>query len=142
MKVFTGGLLTLLQIGLLSAIWLIAEYMVKQFNFPIPANLAGMLILLLCLFLGVIKASWLRKGATWLLAEMLLFFVPAVVAVVKYQSLMETEGLRIFVVLLISTVLVLGITAAVVDRVYRFELQLSRRKSNRHYQKLTKHTEQ
>jgi holin-like protein len=61
--------------------------------------------------------------------------------VVKYQSLMETEGLRIFVVLLISTVLVLGITAAVVDRVYRFELQLSRRKSNRHYQKLTKHTE-
>lgn len=67
----------------------------------------------------------------WLLAEMLLFFVPAVVAVVNYQELLLQEGWRIMVVLIVSTVLVLGTTALVVDRVYRLELKLARR-SRRH----------
>ncbi|MGL5538988.1 MAG: CidA/LrgA family protein, partial [Aeromonas veronii] len=38
---------------------------------------------------------------------------------------------RIMVVLLVSTTLVLGTTALVVDRVYRLELKLARR-SRRH----------
>jgi holin-like protein len=70
-------------------------------------------------------------AAIWLLAEMLLFFVPAVVAVVNYQDLLLQEGWRIMVVLLVSTTLVLGTTALVVDRVYRLELKLARR-SRRH----------
>lgn len=70
-------------------------------------------------------------AAIWLLAEMLLFFVPAVVAVVNYQDLLLQEGWRIMLVLLISTTLVLGTTALVVDRVYRLELKLARR-SRRH----------
>ncbi|MGL5589200.1 MAG: CidA/LrgA family protein, partial [Aeromonas veronii] len=77
------------------------------------------------------KAEWFSAGARWLLAEMLLFFVPAVVAVVNYQELLLQEGWRIMVVLLVSTTLVLGTTALVVDRVYRLELKLARR-SRRH----------
>lgn len=59
---------------------------------------------------------------------MLLFFVPAVVAVVNYTQLLRVEGWRIFLVIALSTTLVLGITALVVDRVYRFELWLARGK--------------
>lgn len=70
----------------------------------------------------------MRDGARWLLAEMLLFFVPAVVAVVNYTQLLRVEGWRIFLVIALSTALVLGITALVVDRVYRFELWLARGK--------------
>ena len=119
------------QIALLAAIWLLADAAVRTFHLPLPANLTGMLLLLACILLGVVKVEWFRAGARWLLAEMLLFFVPAVVAVVNYQDLLLQEGWRIMLVLLISTTLVLGTTALVVDRVYRLELKLARR-SRRH----------
>ena len=119
------------QIALLAAIWLLADIAVRTLHLPLPANLTGMLLLLACILLGVVKARWFSAGARWLLAEMLLFFVPAVVAVVNYQELLLQEGWRIMVVLIVSTVLVLGTTALVVDRVYRLELKLARR-SRRH----------
>ena len=119
------------QIALLAAIWLLADIAVRTLHLPLPANLTGMLLLLVCILLGVVKAQWFSAGARWLLAEMLLFFVPAVVAVVNYQDLLLQEGWRIMVVLIVSTVLVLGTTALVVDRVYRLELKLARR-SRRH----------
>ncbi|EJW1073686.1 CidA/LrgA family protein [Salmonella enterica] len=59
---------------------------------------------------------------SWLLAEMLLFFVPAVVAVVNYAHLLLVDGWRIFSVIAISTLMVLGATAWVVDKVYRYEM--------------------
>ncbi|MDX7834986.1 CidA/LrgA family protein [Aeromonas caviae] len=119
------------QIALLAAIWLLADIAVRTLHLPLPANLTGMLLLLVCILLGVVKAQWFSAGARWLLGEMLLFFVPAVVAVVNYQELLLQEGWRIMVVLIVSTVLVLGTTALVVDRVYRLELKLARR-SRRH----------
>ncbi|QGZ71504.1 CidA/LrgA family protein [Aeromonas hydrophila] len=119
------------QIALLAAIWLLADLAVHTFHLPLPANLTGMLALLALILLGVVKTHWFSAGARWLLAEMLLFFVPAVVAVVNYQDLLLQEGWRIMVVLLLSTILVLGTTALVVDRVYRLELKLARR-SRRH----------
>lgn len=53
---------------------------------------------------------------------MLLFFVPAVVAVVNYTQLLLVDGWRIFTVIAISTLMVLGATAWVVDKVYRYEM--------------------
>lgn len=61
-------------------------------------------------------------GARWLLAEMLLFFVPAVVAVVNYTQLLMVDGWRIMLVIALSTLMVLGATAWVVDKVYRYEV--------------------
>ncbi|WP_086980750.1 CidA/LrgA family protein [Vibrio aphrogenes] len=122
-------LVTAFQIVIFSFIWLLADWMVKGLHLPIPANLTGMLLLLMLLFAKVIKGDWLRSGATWLLSEMLLFFVPAVVAVVNYPDLMLHEGLKILAVLFFSTILVIGVTALVVDRVYRLEFRLASRKA-------------
>ena len=67
-----------------------------------------MLTLILC---RALPLSWVRAGARWLLAEMLLFFVPAVVAVVNYAQLLMVDGWRIFAVIALSTLMVLGATA-------------------------------
>ncbi|MCE0495621.1 CidA/LrgA family protein [Vibrio salinus] len=135
------GFATLLQVGILSVIWLFADYLVKSFHLPIPANLAGMLILLILVFGKVINVNWLRRGANWLVAEMLLFFIPAVVAVVNHKSLMEQDGVRILAVLILSTVTVIAVTSLVVDKVYLLEIRLSRRKSSRHQHALAKNME-
>ena len=119
------------QVLLYAGLFVFAEYLVGWLHLPLPANLVGMLLMLTLILCRVIPLNWVRAGARWLLAEMLLFFVPAVVAVVNYQDLLLQEGWRIMVVLVTSTVLVLGTTALVVDRVYRLELKLARR-SRRH----------
>lgn len=71
----------------------------------------------------ILPLQWVRAGARWLLAEMLLFFVPAVVAVVNYAQLLLVDGWRIFAVIALSTVMVLGTTAWVVEKVYRYEMR-------------------
>ena len=44
------------------------------------------------------------------------------VAVVNYAQLLMVDGWRIFAVIALSTLMVLGATAWVVDKVYRFEI--------------------
>lgn len=119
------------QIALLAGIWLLADWAVRAWSLPLPANVTGMLALLALLLLGWVRVEWFSAGAGWLLAEMLLFFVPAVVAVVNYGRLLLDEGWRIALVLLLSTALVMAATSLVVDRLYRLELWLARR-SRRH----------
>jgi holin-like protein len=93
--------------------------LVNWLHLPLPANLVGMLLLLTLIVCRVIPLNWLAR---WLLAEMLLFFVPAVVAVVNYTQLLMVDGWRILLVIALSTLMVLGATAWVVDKVYRYEV--------------------
>ncbi|TXZ06513.1 CidA/LrgA family protein [Vibrio mimicus] len=128
MQSLKHSLLVVIQVAALSLIWFFSDWLVNQFHLPLPANLTGMLILLLLVMLKVVNVEWFRRGASWLLAEMLLFFVPAVVAVVNYQDLMRQEGMKIGVVLVASTILVIASTAWIVDKMHRVELVLARRK--------------
>lgn len=111
-----------LQVLIYAGLFVCAEYVVTWLRLPLPANLVGMLMLLALIVCRVIPVNWVRAGARWLLAEMLLFFVPAVVAVVNYAQLLMVDGWRIFLVIGLSTTMVLGATAWVVDKVYRYEV--------------------
>ncbi|KOC88607.1 CidA/LrgA family protein [Winslowiella iniecta] len=121
-----------LQVALYAGMFIASEQLVEWLHLPLPANIVGMLLLLALIMLRVLPLNWVKAGSAWLLAEMLLFFVPAVVAVVNYSQLLRVEGWRIFLVIAISTILVLSATALVVDRVYRFEIWLAQRKQARH----------
>ncbi|MDA8477315.1 CidA/LrgA family protein [Citrobacter sp. Awk 4] len=110
------------QVLLYAGLFVFAQYLVSWLHLPLPANLVGMVLMLALIVCRVVPLKWVRAGAHWLLAEMLLFFVPAVVAVVNYTQLLLVDGWRIFAVIAISTLMVLGTTAWVVDKVYRYEL--------------------
>ena len=110
------------QVLLYAGLFVFAQYLVSWLHLPLPANLVGMVLMLALIVCRVIPLNWIRAGARWLLAEMLLFFVPAVVAVVNYTQLLLVDGWRIFAVIAISTMMVLGATAWVVDKVYRYEM--------------------
>ena len=88
----------------------------------------GFALLAVGLFSGLVKASWLQAGTNWLMAEMLLFFVPAMLVVTEYGDLVRHQGLRILAVIIASTACVMVVTALAVDRVYRFELWLAHRR--------------
>jgi len=108
---------------------MVADRLVTLLHLPLPANIVGMVMLLLLIVFRVLPISWIKAGSRWLLAEMLLFFVPAVVAVVNYAQLLMVEGWKIFLVIGVSTTLTLGATALIVDWVYKLELRLAEKKS-------------
>ncbi|EAA8369132.1 CidA/LrgA family protein [Salmonella enterica] len=110
------------QVLLYAGLFIFSQYLVSWLRLPLPANLVGMVLMLALIVCRIIPLSWVRAGARWLLAEMLLFFVPAVVAVVNYAHLLLADGWRIFSVIAISTLMVLGATAWVVEKVYRYEM--------------------
>ncbi|WP_380182851.1 CidA/LrgA family protein [Kalamiella sp. sgz302252] len=120
-----------LQVLLYIAFFLAAQALVDWLHLPLPANIVGMLLLLALIMLRVLPLNWVKAGSRWLLAEMLLFFIPAVVAVVNYSQLLRVEGWRIMLVITLSTLLVLSATALVVDRVYRLEMWLAERKKEK-----------
>ncbi len=117
-----------LQLALFISVFVASEQLVNWLHLPLPANIVGMLLMLMLIALRVLPLRWVKVGASWLLAEMLLFFIPAVVAVVNYADLLQIDGWRIFVVIAVSTLLVLATTALVVDRLYRFEVARAARK--------------
>jgi holin-like protein len=109
-----------LQVGLLSALWVAMEAVRAHFGWGMPAGLIGFALLATGLFSGLVKARW-----------MLLFFVPAMLVVTEYTGLIQHQGLRILAVIVASTACVMAATALAVDRVYRLELWLARRRSTR-----------
>ena len=119
------------QIAVLSGIWIVMDVLRQHFGWSMPAGLMGFALLALGLFSGLIKLQWLQGGTNWLMAEMLLFFVPAMLVVTEYPDLIRHQGLRILAVIVASTACVMAVTALAVDRVYRLELWLARRRSSR-----------
>ena len=109
------------QLMVYIGLFLIAQFMVLHLTLPLPANIVGMMIMLVFLVTGIIPVRYVKAGSAWLLSEMLLFFVPAVVAIINYFNVLEQFGIQIFAVIILSTILVLGCTAFVVDKLFIYE---------------------
>ena len=114
----------LLQLATIFACWGAGEGVMRGLRLHLPGSLAGMAILLLLLATGAVKVSSLRSGTQLLLADMLLFFVPAVPAVVDHPEFLGMLGLRLLLVILAGTAIVMAVTAASIEiagRIFRRE---------------------
>lgn len=109
----------LLQIGLIMAFWMAGESFSRTSGVPIPGSVIGLFLALALLAAGWIKPAAMRRGAQWLMAEMLLFFIPAVLTVLDYHELLGLLGLKILAVILAGTVVVMGATALAVELALR-----------------------
>jgi holin-like protein len=110
------------QIGLLVAFWLLGETLAQVSRLPVPGGIVGLLIVLGLLASGHLSIISMRRGAERLLADMLLFFVPAALAVVTHRELLGLLGLKILAVICVGTLIVMAVTAVTVDIFYRWRL--------------------
>lgn len=121
---FAKLLRTLFQIGLIVGIWMLAVEVSKRFLPAVPPTVSGIVIALALMALGLLRREWVADGASWLLREMLLFFIPVVIAVLQYRSLLEGKMLAILCVIVGSTACVMLATAFTVDLAWRLEKRL------------------
>jgi len=126
---FVGGLTQVGQAVLFVLVWLIASALVHALALPISAGVVGLFIVLILLFSGVINVRWIKSGAGWMLGELMLFFIPCVVAVIKYSDLFHKEGGQIVIAIAVGTILVMVATALSVRGGCRIENWLARRNS-------------
>ncbi len=110
----------LLQIGLVLAFWLAGTVFVRATGLPLPGGIAGMMLMLAALSMHKLSIKSLKRGADWLLADMLLFFVPAVLAGLDHPEFFSLLGVKLLAIILLSTLTVMGATALTVDVCYRW----------------------
>lgn len=109
-----------LQILFLFAFWLLSEALVRLFGLPVPGGVVGMFLLIALFASGRFSPRNVGLGADWFLAEMLLFFIPAIPAILNHHELLGWLGVKVLVVILAGTVIVMVVTALVVDICFRW----------------------
>ena len=87
------------------------ELLSRALALPLPGPVLGMVLLLVALAHPAIRAT-VAPCAEFLLSHLSLLFVPVAVGVVSYLSLLMQYGLQLFVVLVLSTWIGLGVTVA------------------------------
>ncbi|MGE8145649.1 CidA/LrgA family protein [Pseudomonas frederiksbergensis] len=107
------------ELAVLLAIYLLGCQLAAWLAWPIPGGVIGMALLLLAFAFGWVKPAALQMGAGLLMAEMLLFFIPALMSLLDYGGLLRDDGWRILLVIGVSTLMVMLVTAFTVELVVR-----------------------
>jgi holin-like protein len=88
-------------------------------HWNIPGSIVGIVVLFGLLQFKIIKLEWIDLGAKWLVAEMLLFFIPPTVGIVQYKALILDSGVRILLVVTVSIVVVMSTTGLIAESLAR-----------------------
>ena len=110
------------QIALIAGFWALGEGIVRVTHMPVPGSVVGLFLL----FILLMNLLTVRRGAQWYLAEMLLFFIPAVLAVLDHHEFFGLLGLKILAVILLGTVIVMISTALAVEAGLRLSRYLQK----------------
>ncbi|MBM4761894.1 CidA/LrgA family protein [Bacillus sp. B15-48] len=107
----------ILQVVFIHVFFLLGVGLKAIVSLPIPSSMLGLSFLFIALYLRIIKLEWVEKGANWLLAELLLFFVPSAVGIINYDEILSIEGIKIVLLIGVSTMIVIGLTALIAEKI-------------------------
>lgn len=113
----------LIELVVLLAIYLLGCQLAVWLAWPIPGGVVGLGLLLATFANGLVKPAALQLGAGVLMAEMLLFFIPALMSLLDYGGLLRNDGWRILLVIGFSTLAMMLVTAFTVELVCRWRLR-------------------
>ena len=106
------------------AAWWLADEASSSLHLPFSGGVVGLFVLVALLLSGWVRPAAIELGANWLLANMLLFFIPLVVSVVQFTHLLKTQGLTLFLDIGLGFASVMLATAFTVEWVCRLERKL------------------
>jgi len=99
------------QVVILCAISLTSNLFVAYTGIDFPGSILGILLLFVLLYFKWLPLAWIESGANFLIAELLLFFIPAAVGIIQFQDILESgwselltsiEGSIVFVLIFVG----------------------------------------
>lgn len=116
MKIVSG----LIQILGLCAISYIGNMLASFLNIGIPGSIIGILLLFV-----IIEQKWLplekiESGANFLIAELLLFFIPSAIGVIQFQDVLKDDWVQLLFAIGASICLVVLFVGIVTEFIVRF----------------------
>ncbi|WP_167815225.1 CidA/LrgA family protein [Sporolactobacillus shoreae] len=113
--------LTIIQVAILYFFALLGNLIVNWTHLPVSGSIVGLFLVLALLHFNVLKLSAVERGASFLMSEMLLFFIPSAVAIIQYKDQILRHGSQFLIVIILSTVTVMIVTGVVAQfYVHRF----------------------
>ena len=109
------------QLSLLLLVALSADMLTRYFHIAFPGSVLGMIIMLILLSLKIIKPENIEETSGFLLTNMAFFFIPAGVGIINSLSLIGKYGAFFLLTIFVTTFLVMGITALVIDLMVKNE---------------------
>jgi holin-like protein len=103
------------------ALWAAADLAVRTWHWPVPSGVVGLMALTAVLVMGWLPSRHIERGARWLLGDMLLFFIPPLMALIRHQELFGWMGVKLAIAVAAGTLFVMGGVGWVVERAIRWE---------------------
>lgn len=101
----------MLELGLILLVCLAGEWIAALLPFAFPASVISMVLLAVLLMTGVIREKLLSTVSKFLVVNMGLFFVPALVGTLEYAEVLKTALLPFVMVTFLTTPVVYVVTA-------------------------------
>ena len=118
------------QFGVILAISFIGEIMNYLIPLPVPASIYGLVLMFLALETGILKLEQVRETAKYLIEIMPLMFIPAGVGLLEAWGDLKPIWIQVILIMMISTIAVIGISGRVTQMVIRLE----RKRKGRHHE--------
>lgn len=110
------------QVFVLVSFWQAGDGLSRVLHLPIPGAVIGLFLVLGLLGMGWLKLGAVRRGANWFVGEMLLFFVPPVLAVLDHPEFASWLGVKLLAAIVLGTGVVMAVTAITVEVCHRWLL--------------------
>jgi holin-like protein len=100
----------MLGFAILTGFYLLGSLLHTFLHIPLPANVIGLILFTVSLFLKIIKLEWVEEAGQFLIRHMLVFFIPFVVGTMVFLHYIGQHAILMLVSLFMSTFGVLLIT--------------------------------
>lgn len=110
----------LMQILGLCAISFVSNVLSSALNIGIPGSILGIVLLFIMIEQKWLPLEKIELGANFLIAELLLFFIPSAIGVIQYQEVLKNDWAQLLFAIGASICLVVvfvGIVTEVIVRV-------------------------
>ncbi len=103
------------ELTIILLITFLGEVLSRGLSLPLPGTVVGMLLLLVCLLLKIIKVTFIQNVSNYLLDNLAFFFLPAGVGIISSFHLLKGNTIKILVLIFISTFVVMIVTGYTVQ---------------------------
>lgn len=100
---------------LILALYFIGEALHIFLHLPIPGNILGMILLLLCLCTKILKLEMIENISNFLLDHLAFFFIPAGVGLITSLDILKGTWYKILLVCFLTTIIVMVVSGKVVQ---------------------------